>query len=359
MSTKGIFSEKLSNLLFLEVKKETIYEIFHVNVEQNLSMPLKAERIVNNVQKGEDFKQIDLTLFIEGMFYLLGADANFKYNEIYKEILIKKPESINFIKGEIYRQVKNRIYDEAYIYLKGLSAIESNKENYSKLLTLIDNLRLKNSLYKDEELDIILNAEKIEGFAEPHLYKAIIKKEEEDYDGAIASLNCYLSKNGEETQEIVQLMKELKNLRAYSKGKELIQDEPVEALKNLLPLLDEFNENVQLYYDIALAYRILKNHEKAIYYLYEALKIDNELIEAGNELGINYACLGEYEKALQYFKKAFEVTKSIEICTNIIMCYYNMNDIVQAKIHLELAKSISSKDEIILKLEKIINNNQK
>lgn len=354
MSTKAVFSEKLSKLLFLEVKKETIKKVFNINIDENLSMPIKAANIVNNVQKGDEFNNIDVVLFIEGMFYLLGADENFKYNEVYKQILIGKPESINYIKGQIYKLVKAEEYEEAYIYLKGLTSIESNKENFSKLLTIIDNLRLKNKLYKDEELSIIQKAKYIEGYAEPFLYEALIKKEEDDYENAIVALNSYLSKNGEKTEAIINLMSDLKNLNAYSIGRELLEKEPLEALKHLVPLLDEFDENAQLYYDIALAYRMLQNHQQAIYYLFEALRLDNELIEVINELGINYACLGEYEKALQYFKKAFEATKSIEICTNIIMCYYNLKDIVQAKLHLEVAKKINSKDEVIIKLEKLL-----
>ena len=71
--------------------------------------------------------------------------------------------------------------------------------------------------------------------------------------------------------------------------------------------------------------------KKAIYYLNDSLAISSDYVEVINELGINYACLGEYETAIKYFRTAFEVTKSIEICTNLIMCYLNIGDNKQAK----------------------------
>ena len=77
------------------------------------------------------------------------------------------------------------------------------------------------------------------------------------------------------------------------------------------------------------------------------------MIEVINEFGINYACLENYEMAIQYFRKAFEVTKSIEICTNLVMCYINVKNIEQAKIHLDIAKKIDAKDEIVIQLEKL------
>ena len=72
-------------------------------------------------------------------------------------------------------------------------------------------------------------------------------------------------------------------------------------------------------------------------------------------MGINYACIGDYETAISYFKKAFEVTKEVEICTNIVMCYLNLNNIEEAKVHLELAKKLNKEDEIVKELDKIIN----
>lgn len=121
-------------------------------------------------------------------------------------------------------------------------------------------------------------------------------------------------------------------------------------------MLDEFKEDVVLNYYIAVGYRIIGNYEKAIYYLMEAINIDSNMPEIVNELGINYASLGNFDKAIEFLRKAFEVTKSVEICTNLIMCYINSGKIEDAKNHLEIAKRLDPKDEIVLQLEGILQN---
>ena len=65
--------------------------------------------------------------------------------------------------------------------------------------------------------------------------------------------------------------------------------------------------------------------------------------------------LGEYEEAIKYFKKAFEASRDVEICTNIIMCYLNLKDIENAKLHLDIAKKLNPEDEIVKQLDTMIN----
>ena len=105
-----------------------------------------------------------------------------------------------------------------------------------------------------------------------------------------------------------------------------------------------------------IAFRKLENYNKAIYYLEQSVKRESGILEVIAELGVNYACIGENEKAVNLFKKAFEASRDVEICTNIIMCYLNMNDLENAKLHLDIAKELKSEDEIVMQLDKIINN---
>jgi predicted transcriptional regulator len=58
--------------------------------------------------------------------------------------------------------------------------------------------------------------------------------------------------------------------------------------------------------------------------------------------------------AVEYLRKAFESTKSVEICTNLIMCYIDMKDFEKAKVHLKLAQKLSPKDEVVLEIEKLL-----
>lgn len=356
MNIKSRFADKLTKLLFLEVKKENIKKIFNTEVLEDIYLPVKSSNIVDNVKSQKDMEQISLSFFIEGMTYVLGADENFKFNGEYKKMLSNINSSIPFIKSKVAQTVKEKRYEEAYILLKGLLNLDGSIEVYDKVIVLIDEMRNNDKAYKDEELEIIEKAKMKDNYALPYFYETIIRKEEGDYEKALFCINNYISNGGEETLEVTELKESLKSILNYEKGKELLFEEPKEALKIFIPLLDEFGDNASLYYYVAVAYRILENYEKAIYYLNEALSIDSDIVEVVNELGINYASLGDFKSAIAYLRKAFEVTKSVEICTNIIMCYLDSGDAENARNHLDVAKKLDPNDEIVIQLDSIMNN---
>ncbi|NFO97945.1 capsular biosynthesis protein [Clostridium botulinum] len=356
MDVKARFKDKLSNLLFLQMNKERVEKVFNTKLETNeeVYMPVATEDIVHKVKNNEDVDNIPVAFFIEGMSYVLGTDEKFKYNDIYEKIILSVPKASEFIKGRIASYVKEKKYEEAYIILKGLSKVEKTEEIYNKLIMLADKLRILNKEYVEEELEIIDKAKLIEGYAMPYLYEALIKKDKEDFYGALFGINNYIAKGGVETPEISDLKNSLKIVNDYDEGKKLVYDEPQKALDLLVPLLSELGDNAEIYYHIAVAYRILENSPKAIHYLEKSMEIDSSYPEVFNELGINYACLQDFESAIVYLRKVFEVTRSIEVCTNLIMCYINIGDYKQAKSHLEIAKKINNEDEIVKQLNNIL-----
>lgn len=355
MDTKTHFKNKLSDLLFLEMTNERIERIFNIKTDnKEIYLPISASDIIKKINEDGDIDSIPIGFFVEGMIYVLGADEDFKYNELYKKLIKSTPQYDKFIKGRIAEKVKNKKYEESYIMLKGLCQINGDKEIYDKMILLAENLRTSDEMYIDEELEIIDRAKSIEGYITPYLYEAFIKRDKGDYYGALFSINNYIAKGGEKTAEILQFRDSLSLINSYDKGKELVYDEPKKALQILIPLLDQLGDNAEIYYYIAVSYRILENYEKAIYYLEKSIGIDNSYPEVFNEMGINYACLGDYETAVKYMRKVFEATRSIEVCTNLIMCYINMKDYKQAKIHLEIAKKINKDDEIVKELENLL-----
>lgn len=352
MSIESYLLEKLSKVLFLEIKKES--KINDFKFVENTFLPVRGDEIVDKAKAGENLEHIPVNMFIEGMFYVLGADKEFKFNETYKKLIQHVPNSDRFIKGIIFKYIKEEKYEDAYILLRGLLEMDESKEVFDKALLLVDALRNKNNNFKDEELNLIQRGKAISNYTKPYYYEALIKRDDKDFQGALYAVNQYISLGGQVTEEVSELKTSLNTITEYDKGKEMVYEAPKEALKILLPLVDTLGDSAEIYYFIAVAYRVLENFEKAVYYLNEALAISSDYIEVVNELGINHACLGNYDFAIQYFRKAFEVTKSIEICTNLIMCYININDTTQAKLHLEIAKKLDSKDEIVLELEGIL-----
>ncbi|NMM61121.1 capsular biosynthesis protein [Clostridium sp. P21] len=354
MNPKSHFKDKLSQVLFLEIKKENIKRLFNTEVNEDIYIPVKSSSIVNQVKTEKNVGKIPISFFIEGMFYVIGADEKFRFNDIYNNILINIEDSDKFIKGKIAENIKHKNYEDAYILLKGLSKTENNIEIYDKLLIVVDELRKLDKSYEDEELSLIEIVKKNKNYPMAYFYEAIIMREQGDFEKALFCINNYTENGGKESLEVTEFKESLKLIINYEKGKEILYDSPKEALSLLLPLVNEFGNDAILYYHIAVAYRILENYEKAIYYLNESMSIDSNIMEVINEFGINYASLGDYETAIAYLRRAFEATKSIEICTNLIMCYLNNNDIKNAKLHLEIAKKINPEDDVVVELDGII-----
>ncbi|MGV8983540.1 tetratricopeptide repeat protein [Clostridium sp.] len=352
MDIKTYFSEKLSAILFLEIKKNS--KINDFVILEDIYFPVRTNEIIQKVKKKEDFDNIPVNLFIEGMFYVLGADEFFKYTKEYKEIIKTIPNSIGFIKGVIFKEIKKENYEEAYIILKGLLTIEENIENYDKIFLLVDKLRVTNTMFKDEEMKLVERAKKTTNYSKPYLYEALVFNSEMQHEQALIALNNYAINGGEQTADVIDLKNTLETITSFQKGKELIAASPKAALQILIPLMDQLGDSPDIYYHSAVAYRLLHNYEKAIYYLNEAAAIDKNLIEVLIEFGINYALLENYTRAIQYFRNAFEVTKSIEVCTNLVMCYINIKDLDAARMHLDMAKKIDPKDEIVIELEKLL-----
>jgi len=354
MQIKVKFKEELGKLLFLNVRKEVIEDIFKVKINIDIDLPVRAVKVTENINNGVELNNIPLNLFIEGMFFVLGADDKFIYNQEYKKLLNSFKNSTRIIKAIIFEELRKNHLLEGYIMLKGLVTIEDNKDNFDKLLSLCEALRIENKDFQEEEISLINKLKDLPEYGSPYLYEATINKEKQDYQTALISLNKYLAFGGESSEEIEELLRTLKFLADYNLGIELSISEPKKALELLLPLIEDGEETAIIYYHVAVAYRNLQNYEKAIYYLNESMALDSALAEVVNELGINYASLGDYTTAVIYLRKAFEATKAIEICTNLVMCYINVKNYEQARAHLDIAKKIDAKDEIVIQLENLL-----
>lgn len=354
MDIRSRINEKLSKVIFLEIKKEALGKLLKCNVQNDIDLPVRSTKFIKGVKSGDKFEEIPVSYFVEGMFFVLGADQKFKYNDIYVKVLNCLENSLIIIKKVISEYIKNDNLFDSYILLSGLVTVQENEENYEKLIMVLDSLRYKNREFEPIEIENIKLSQQNVNLLSSYLYEASIDRSHNNYEDALISLEKYLQLGGKQDDRFKKFYEDVKGNAAYEKGIKLTESEPDRALKCLLPLVREPFDNASLLYYIAVSYRNLENYEKAIFYLNEAFKIDNNLVQVVNELGINYALLGNFNTAIKYLRTAFEATKSIEICTNLIMCYININDIKSAKVHLEIAEKLKADDEIVLKLKKIL-----
>ena len=361
MDYNSAFKEKLGKLLFLEIDKEG----FKRNVgipsyisfdNKELYLPISSDYITNNIQDEIKIKNLPIYYFIEGMFLAIGADEKLRFNDDYELILSYIKDTDNCIKSIISKKINEDNLIDGYLLLKGYYRYSKDIEIMKKLLLVGESIREKDSGFKDILLnDIEYCEEHLLKIPDAYLYKALILKDNDDYKAAKVAVNEYRNLGGKVTEEINGLVNDINNISNYEVAIEHLKDDPTKTIKMLLELLNNFDKNPLIYYYLGVAYRKLENYEKAIYYLNESLERESGIYEVVVELGINYACINDFESAIKYFKKAFEATKEVEICTNIVMCYMNLNNYEEAKLHLEIAKKLNPEDEIVKDLEKILN----
>lgn len=360
MDYKILFKEKLGKLLFLEVDKEGFKRSINIPVEvklknNDLYLPISSEYITSNINDEIKINNLPIYYFIEGMLTALGADDKLSYSEDYIILLSNIVDSEECGKGLVAKRINEGRLDDGYLILRGLYVATGDPEYIKKLLLVGEALREKDKGFTEIlSADIDECKEEFSRLPEPYLYKALILKEEGDFAAARVEINEFINKGGKVTDEIKQIMNDIENIATYEKAIELLDESPEKSIGMLLSLAETFDKNPLLFYYLGVAYRKIENYEKAIYYLNESMGIESGILEVVNEIGINYACIGNYEEAIKYFKKAFEATRDIEICTNIVMCYLNMGNKQEAKIHLEIAKKLNSDDEIVQQLEKMI-----
>lgn len=358
---KTLYKDKLSKILFLEMKKDGFKKSINIpeNVElknDDLYMPISAEYVAANANNEIKLSNLPIYYFIEGMFITFGADKNIKYNEDYGIILSYIPDSEECVKSLIADRIKKNRLEDAYILLKGLYRYTKEEEILTKLLAVGETIREKDSSFAEILLeDIDECKEKFEKSPEPYLYNALILKDKGDYKGAEAEINEYINKGGKKTPEIEQIGTDISNISHFEKAIDYLKDEPKKSIELLLPLCEEFKENPLVYYYLGVGYRKIENYKTAIHYLEESLSLESGSLETVNELGMNYASIGDYEKAIKYFRKAFEASKEVEICTNIVMCYINLGDKEQAKLNLDIAKKLAPDDEIVVEIDQMLN----
>ena len=339
MDYKAKIKERMSKLLFLEMNKDGFKENIGIPSyvtfkNKDLYLPISSEYISSNINDEIKIKNLPIYYFIEGMFIAIGADENLRFNDDYELIL-------DYIKDT-----------ENYSYSKDLEVMK-------KILLVGETIREQDSSFKDILLDdieyCITNNLKI---AEPYLYKAIVLKNEGDFKAARVAINEYINKGGKVTKEVEIINTDIQNISDYENAIELLAEEPAKAVEILLRLAGEFEENPLIYYYLGIAFRKLEDYHKAIYYLKESVKRESGILEVIVELGLNYACINDFEEAIKFFKKAFEASRDVEICTNIVMCYLNINDLENAKLHLDIAKNLNPDDEIVKQLDTMINKEQ-
>jgi tetratricopeptide (TPR) repeat protein len=352
---KNHFKEKLSRLIFLEIQKGFLEDSLQVpglkQMKEDLFLPLSPEYIAENITQ-DMTKNLPFGEFVKGMYYVAGADPEFAQVPLYRRILLSlRREEV--IKGYVAKLLKEDKKEDALLYLLGLYTIHQEADVLLKALSLLEEMAITQTMYQDALKSYAELAQKAD-LKEGNLFLGSAWRLQGNFDKALLHLREYLRQGGEETPEITEELEFLDRKTRILEGEGILYENPQHFLELVLPLLNREEDNPRLLLMIGIAYRLLKNHEKAVYYLQEALAVDEAYVDVHNELGINYAALGDYALAITYFRKIFEQVRSIEILTNLIMCYLNVGDLDSAKAHIEIAELMDGDDEILQEIKQYV-----
>lgn len=348
--------ERLSRLLYLELNRKAAAELFNtpelMSKDEALYVPVNPDFLVKKIQAEEQApKDLPVAEFIYGMALVLALDPDFPQAGVYRLMLNNFEASHGLILSKAHSLFEADRPEEAYLVLKGLYEASGNEETESLLLSLGETLALQNESWQDEVLELAQNARE-NGNLNGYLIAGSIRNAQGKESEAVFLIREYLRLGGEETKEISTLLEILDRNNKAEAAYDALYEDPQGALQVLLELYPREGDNVRLIYAIAVAYRLLKNHEKAIYYLEEALSIDPAYMDVFHELGLNYALLDDFVTASRYFKTVYENTHEFEPMTNLIVALYRSGEMEEAKYLFTKAKMVKPEDEILKEIEK-------
>ena len=347
--------ERLNALLFLEFNREKAGEIFYsknlTDSKDELYVPINPDFLVRKITSNKVPTDLPISEFIVGMAYAIALDPDFTFAPEYLTMLKGYGASELILKKKISELYEEGKMVESFILLNGLYAVTGDEETENILLSTGEELALKDPDWMTEVLnltDIAIENGNINGY----LIQGSLKSAQGLESDALSALKSYIAEGGERSEAVVTRIEELdRNTKAEDAYGNVYED-PKESLKTLLELYPREQDNPKLIYSIAVCYRLLGNHEKAIFYLEEAQSLDPGFFDVLNELGLNYALIDDYATARDYFQAVFEATKEFGPMTNLIISLFNVGEGDKAEELYRQAMEVRPDDEILAEIKR-------
>lgn len=345
MNYSSYMTQELEELLFIEIGRDLELNLPGRPVLNAGEYPVFPKDLVGLAQQGGD--GIPVNSIIEAMIYIVGCNPGFKHAENYRDTL-KSIEGIeSFLIMNIEKNKENSP-KKSLVYASALTSLIPRKEYEMNRILLIMGLQDRTG----------------QEFLEEEILKSLkeLSQNNPEYGVPLYYLGeYYLNRDTDEAKlylrgalkdpvtynEAAQLLERVERVEDYDNAVEMVKaGNGYEALKTLIPLIEDNPDNLDAKYFAAVALRQTENYHKALIYLQELVEAA-ERAEVYSEIGINLAALGEVEAAIDYFKAALKITPDDSgIICNIAVCHLNLGDIEEAKDAFSLATRINPKDEI-------------
>jgi len=369
------FKKHIDKITFLELKKDTDIGNGKYSLKKELPLPIKTDSLINGIKEGNLQNEIDLSLIIDGIIFLMGTDPNFPYIEDYKDILYKVNENIHdyvFYSGIKYVEKKDN--DSAAIYFRALKLLDPKNINgifnYAIILEEISkkyfDLEMEEKAMEfikasTRELESILDIN--EQYPLAYYKLGYHYKFSGNFIKAKLIWNKYLTLDKDELrlQEVREELASIEDDVEIERGLiHLEKDEFQEAIDIFEKLAKKYDNFWELKYFLGASYKGMGDFENAIELFYEALDLNMNNLDVYNELGICLVSLGKTDEAIDIFTVAIEnLGNDYRLLYNRGLCYLQMREYNKAYDDISMAASLNVNDINIRvqkeRLEKLLN----
>lgn len=356
-----LLREQLKNIVFLELKKDTL--VGNVEVSMDTPLPLNLNSLITGIKDKEFDESIDLKSINEAIVYLLGIDPDFKYSDKYVEILSSSVENTkNYIMYLSNISAKNLRLVDAYIYLNSADLLlEYDKDIEFAKTNVLESIYNDNfsNMSEEESTEII---------------KIIIDKYEEilKYDEKYALAYYRLAYINRSLENFIKSKLYFEKFLTYQEGSEELKEEVREDLKELEDYaIIESVETYMSYGKFEESYTLLQKvsslypKQDLLYYLFSlcqynlnlleeslesinvALSMQKDIEEYYNQKSIILIALSREEAAIENYKESFfYIKESYVLNYNLGILLYNLGKDESIK-YLKKAYQLNPSNEIL------------
>lgn len=367
-NVKEYLRQKTENLSFVELKNDSNIDINGYKLMDGLPLPIVVDELLSEIKEGRAENELKMNSMIEGMIYTIGIDPEFKYYKDYKEIIYKYNDKIEeFILYNGLKFANNNKLDDALVYFSALVNVNSSNidgtYNYALILEEKAKDFFKNKDIKNGTIFLRESTTYLEETANinPSYTNAYYKlgfhyRHGKQFRKSKIMWEKFLeyTENEEMLVEITQSLAEIKDEVIYEEGyTEVLRGNLEEGLRKLLPLEEEYTDWWNLLFMIGLAYRQIGQYAEAKKRFRNVLAIYPQQVDTLNELGLCLAMSDNNNQAIEKFSQAIKIKPNdYEILCNRGMTYLKIGDMNNARIDIDKAYKINSKDEITVSCKK-------
>lgn len=351
-----LFKEKTNSVSFLELKtREDI----------NFPLPVVTDNLLEEIHKGGAEEEIDLTLVIEGMVYVLGTDKDFKYSQEYMGFLNKYSDNVEeYILYKGLKQLESGDILDAGILFRGLLQVNKDNHkarfNYALVIEEIAKKRVEEDIDVDVD-DIILEAmnqleyiiEVDEGFSLAYYKLGYYYRHFQQFIKAKLTWEKFLNIDGEDLvkQEIREQNEIIEDEVNYEMGFTYYSyNDFGKALDAFLKLFPSQKDNWNINYLVALSYKGMEDYDLAVEYLDYALELNDEEADLYNELGVVYFLMGDIVKAIDALSKGIDkIDWDYKLYFNRGLGFVQLGEYKRALEDINASYNLNPNDENVLK----------